>query len=88
MYSLLFHNKWLAAMWAGSILVGIYMTTPREGENRGAVGAGSDLAGMQAEAKARAKVREERDRQAKLDAFNAGEDQTSVQLVESYMEEQ
>lgn len=87
MYSLLFHNKWLAAMWAGSILVGIYMTTPHEGENRGAAEAASEIAGMQAEALARAKVREERDRQAKLDAFNAGEDEPSVQLVESYTEE-
>ena len=88
MYSLLFHNKWLAAFWAGSILLGIYLTTPREGEDRGAAAATNAIAGMQAEAMARAKTREERDRQAKLDAFNAGEDYGRVELVESYMEEQ
>ncbi|HUQ13890.1 MAG TPA: hypothetical protein VM055_06405 [Novosphingobium sp.] len=88
MYSLLFHNKWLAAFWAGSILLGIYLSTPREGEDRGAAAAVNAIDGMRAEAMARAKVREERDRQAKLDAFNAGEDQGDVQLVESYMSEQ
>jgi hypothetical protein len=86
MYSLLFHNKWLAALWAGSILLGIFLSTPREGESPSVSALiGDPSYGSSREmAMARAKEQEERARRAKLDAFNAGEDEPQVQLVESY----
>ena len=89
MYSLLFHNKWLAAFWAGTILLGIYFSTPREGGGApvSALIGDPSVESSREMAMARAKTQEEKVRQMKLDAFNAGEEDPQVQLVDSYMTE-
>lgn len=90
MYSLLFHNKWMAVLWAGMTLLGIYISTPREGGKApiaALIGPTTPVDSPEF-AMARAKAQEEKARQAKLDAFNAGEDERGqVQLVDSYSEE-
>jgi hypothetical protein len=94
MYSLLFQNRWLAALWAGMLLVGIYLTTPGEGEppsgaamaRMGTTEAFAERAGVPGAAAMR-KIEDDEQRRKAIEAFNSDEafvDDTDPATDEGY----
>ena len=72
MYYLMFKNKWLAAMWAGMMLFGIYMTTPREDAVPPVAGIAASAVELGSNSAQFGRARDESLREAELEAFNAG----------------